>query len=713
MLNSDMTKKFPEQFLCPITLSIMSDPVMDLDGITYERSAIMNWLVDHKVSPITRNPLHYTQLIPNRALRSAIEEYLKSEAEAESKADSKKDESKHSDSKHADLKQEIPVDVSRRKPITIFAVIDHSGSMSDSSGVNAQGENDGYIRLDLVRHTLSTIISSLDDQDRICIIKFSTVAKLFAAPIYLSKTNKKSLIQQLEYLDCEGQTNIWDGMRMAIDMIGDLDLPASENVQIYLLTDGEPNLNPPGDLVKTIQQFLHAKCQGGAMPTINTFGYGYKLDSLMLSNMAEVGNGLFGFIPDGTMVGTVFINALSHSLLDEKSSPLAGNPIVEYVKNKCVWTLNEVLTDVNCDRAELLLKFVDFAQDVLLCIENGSAIGDDIGRNTTQEQKKSAARFVTELLSDSSYSSDPNNGQLEKATTNPDYYSKWGMHYMFSYMSALRNEVCINFKDKAIQLFKSDKFVDEQSRIEMCFVQLPPPTPTAYKYAYTSFQHGAGGRNRPQASANLAAAYYNANGGCVSGDSKIFVYDNNKQIYYIEEIQNIKKDMIVLSHNGPTTVECVVKIRYYGDLYEVEKMKLTAYHPIMIEQQSFFPNQYPKVNKKCDYDGYVFDLVLTKRGLLCCPLTNQKELKLKENDDNISMKDKMFIATFGHLYQENNHFKHDYFATDKVINDLKSYGEYKKGFLQIDDMKYIRSTDTNQVCGMKMDKTVHFMEINY
>jgi len=39
-------------FLCPITHELMTDPVIDPDGNSYERSAIVNWLKENSTSPI-------------------------------------------------------------------------------------------------------------------------------------------------------------------------------------------------------------------------------------------------------------------------------------------------------------------------------------------------------------------------------------------------------------------------------------------------------------------------------------------------------------------------------------------------------------------------------------------------------------------------------------------------------------------------------------
>ena len=64
----------PEAFMCPITSELMADPVSTADGFSYEREAITTWLEEHSTSPLTNEPLKHRELIPNMALRSAIQE---------------------------------------------------------------------------------------------------------------------------------------------------------------------------------------------------------------------------------------------------------------------------------------------------------------------------------------------------------------------------------------------------------------------------------------------------------------------------------------------------------------------------------------------------------------------------------------------------------------------------------------------------------------
>lgn len=72
-----MTTQFPDDFKCPISLEVMSDPVILSSGHTFDRSSIQRWLdAGHRTCPITKLPLpDRPSLIPNHALRSLISNF--------------------------------------------------------------------------------------------------------------------------------------------------------------------------------------------------------------------------------------------------------------------------------------------------------------------------------------------------------------------------------------------------------------------------------------------------------------------------------------------------------------------------------------------------------------------------------------------------------------------------------------------------------------
>ena len=61
---------------------------------------------------------------------------------------------------------------------------------------------------------------------------------------------------------------------------------------------------------------------------IHTFGFGYDIDFNLLMEIAETGSGLFGFIPDCSMIGTIFVNTMSiilSTIVRDCSLSIKGN----------------------------------------------------------------------------------------------------------------------------------------------------------------------------------------------------------------------------------------------------------------------------------------------------------------------------------------------------------------------------------------------------
>ncbi|XP_019071644.2 U-box domain-containing protein 33 isoform X3 [Solanum lycopersicum] len=76
-IDSEEHCDIPSYFICPIFQEIMQDPVVAADGFTYEAEALRGWLDSgHETSPMTNLTLSHKNLVPNHALRSAIQEWL-------------------------------------------------------------------------------------------------------------------------------------------------------------------------------------------------------------------------------------------------------------------------------------------------------------------------------------------------------------------------------------------------------------------------------------------------------------------------------------------------------------------------------------------------------------------------------------------------------------------------------------------------------------
>ncbi|KXZ43687.1 hypothetical protein GPECTOR_83g299 [Gonium pectorale] len=68
--------RLPGSLMCPITQSVMRDPVTTATGHTYERAAIEAWLRSQDVDPMTKERLPHKMLVPAWAVKGSITELL-------------------------------------------------------------------------------------------------------------------------------------------------------------------------------------------------------------------------------------------------------------------------------------------------------------------------------------------------------------------------------------------------------------------------------------------------------------------------------------------------------------------------------------------------------------------------------------------------------------------------------------------------------------
>ena len=82
--DDDISKKnsvnpsiIPSYFFCPLTETIMRDPVITPDGTTFERRAILRWLILRPYNPVTEMPLSHTDLVDDCLVRTSIDKARK------------------------------------------------------------------------------------------------------------------------------------------------------------------------------------------------------------------------------------------------------------------------------------------------------------------------------------------------------------------------------------------------------------------------------------------------------------------------------------------------------------------------------------------------------------------------------------------------------------------------------------------------------------
>ena len=736
----------PPDFYCPITGELLEDPVSESSGHTYERKSILKWLEVKNVSPLTQGPLYPDDLTDNIAMKRSIDSIRD-----KLQSDQLKIESKIMDTKLAPYKEtleEITIDqyyhdeklviaintpgIQKRPPIDIVLCIDVSYSMFEEAtlkGSTNEKLSHGISVLSLTVSAAKTILYSLEDQDNISIVTYSSVAMTIVKNQPCNPENKAMIARELDALKPISNTNMWLGIIESLDILKETS-PIGKNKGILLLTDGIPNVEPPRGHEVMLEKYFKDesfRCM------ISTYGFGYNLDSNLLYNISSISGGDgFSFIPDASILGSVFINGISNLLTtaqcnvtlkidlshgatfkDGTTSLEINIDSLKYGKTKnIVFDVSKVgasghLENPSFSKATLTLPHTEISsghitnditaiQRQLFRIEAIKTINDCINlKNFNDESFKSLINdFHQKIVS---YYSDTNDtyihnilldfsGQVKEAlnmTSNgekEDWFSRWGIHYLRSLQGAYMNEMCNNFKDKGILNFKTPMFNTLCDNISTVFEAIPPPKPDIKK------QNRGYGLAQGTPLSNMSA-YNNSGGGCCIGSSGVLMADNS-----ITEIQNIKKGDFVttcdpnnFNETSVSEVECIVFTKSYGDKellstlnHKMNSLSLTPYHPIMdiVSDTWVFPKDIsPPVIRRCI--GVYTMVVKNRFPIIVHGFT---------------------YATLGH-YIYGDVIGHPFFGTDLVINDLRKINTYEEGFVALEKKDYQR--DQGVVVGIQ------------
>jgi hypothetical protein len=203
----------------------------------------------------------------------------------------------------------------QRVQADVCCVIDISASMRTlatyEDGTTGQQKSDGLSVLDLVKHAVKTVMHILHDGDRLSLVSFNDTAVCILPLTPMTKAGRQKAIAALDSLQPNGRTNIWGGVLAGLESLRPHHEPGRAS-SILLLTDGQPNVKPPKGEVNELKNWTD---EYPAFPfQLNTFGFGYNLDSELLLNLAVEGSGTFAFIPDAVIVGTTFVNSVANVL---------------------------------------------------------------------------------------------------------------------------------------------------------------------------------------------------------------------------------------------------------------------------------------------------------------------------------------------------------------------------------------------------------------
>lgn len=586
---------------------------------------------------------------------------------------------------------------------TVFiTVVDISGSMGNSSVDNTQKTSDAaaFSRADLVRHAVATQIGLLRDEDEMALVLFDNAATIALPRTQMTAGGRAAAKACLPRIRPTGGTAIWAGLQKALTIAESV---TNKNVVIILQTDGEsdPSYNPPRGIPDTFRAWLDA--HPTTKLTLHTVGYGFgdALDMPLLRSLSNIGSGTTNYIPDGSMVGTVFIHLLANLMscqyrgvklhlaaqglcipvgflqagqtrdfiLSVPDTTIEITATADNTTDNATFTLTAATPTVTVAEVAWPLIHARLVTELQTALTNAEAgINYDLGSLISACRAQASNPSIKALLVDLA-DPDTYKGQLGKAFATADAFRRWGRHYVPGVLSGHKNQWPINFKDACSTIYGSANTRRLIDRGDEIFTSLPPPTASCAAAVAAASAYSGGAAYVPVAS--MATLHYSG-GGCFTADCKIMMAD-----IHIKRIIDLKKGDIVWGGHK------VLAVLYTPVQKEVDMvtfpmgLKITSWHPMKLREDGewVFPVDVG-VTEKMFVEAY-YNLVLESGHIV--------ELNGYQ------------VATLGHNFYDNEVIAHPYFGTHAVIDDLKSHPDWESGFVVLNEKDVVRSSENGMI----------------
>jgi hypothetical protein len=395
---------------------------------------------------------------------------------------------------------------------------------------------------------------------------------------------------------------------------------------LFLLTDGLPNVNPPRGHIPMLKAYL-AALDNSHIFNINTFGFGYSLDSPLLLEIAQVGGGGYSFIPDSGIVGTVFVNAVANAYaiyaprvrLDIE---LADGVTLEakggFPVTKTTWGAQIAAGDLQFGQTmDLVLLLSEIPKNITATLNYrpstssedhkvNSTLGDNtdlatikyhaarlefvetiwsIKKSDLESSVKSLEALSNSIITSPVLANHADALALEKDISGEAIlalqsanYNRWGRHYLPSLARSHQRQQCGNFKDPGLQVYGRDSkvFIEERDKLDAAFMALPPPKP--------SVRHNRHGASAAPRQLKSMSAYYSVSGPCFAGDCLVALPEGR-----YARVNELKRGMEVRTLTGTNKIAAVMRTHIPSGealLCSIGDLKVTPWHPVLSEKET-------------------------------------------------------------------------------------------------------------------------------
>ncbi len=191
------------------------------------------------------------------------------------------------------------IEASKRPASNLTFLIDVSGSMQSSD------------KLPLLKQSMATLVSQLDERDRVAIVVYAGSEGVALPPTRLDSEGRATVLKALANLEAGGSTNGGAGINRAYELAMKEKVTGGVN-RVILATDGDFNVGVTGQ--DALVELVKERAQGGVYLTVLGFGTGNLNDSMM-DAITRDGNGNYFYIDSEREGRKVFLEKLSGTLV--------------------------------------------------------------------------------------------------------------------------------------------------------------------------------------------------------------------------------------------------------------------------------------------------------------------------------------------------------------------------------------------------------------
>jgi len=618
-------------------------------------------------------------------------------------------------------------------------LIDNSGSMSGS-------------RINLVKHACKSIIKSSDENIEISIFTFSTKGVRIQQFYQMTEQNKNTFIQDITNIGIDGSTNLLAGLEITMNYIQSTPNPENIDTHLLVFTDGEADNKD----ITQYQRLLEPFYSDNKKPcVIDVFGFGNSLSLDILKQIYTIGSGIFAYISDINMMGTIFgnyfANLVSTSMtnvkvsyeleneangtttiktieignlqstqkksyiLDVSAGFTIGYVSIEYMTDsgKEIERV-ETLTEIAVEEHQIdLIKLRNIVIHTLNMFIQCRMSVHDAKRELNEVYATFVARFLTgsallqyesvkeiqKLLFDIK-SDHIQKGQILKSFDN---MSGWGKYYPISLCQAHQTQTTINFKDQSLQLYSGSVAKTSYSEFNAIFDTIPfvqTSSSSSYSSSYSSSSSSS-------SSYTTSAADYNrCGGGCFDGNMIVSILNEKIEVQNIP-IKDLRRGHTLIDSNGKLkNIQFILKTKYSDQkMFNLNGLVGTNTHPIFVNGNWIKMKDTIGAFEINDYDGeylYTFSVI-----------------NIEENNVNSSSFELNGIpcAAFGHGNTDKDITHPEYnllsstFWGKNILNIFETFDEsglLVNGVLTLEDnYEYVRDEKSGWVVGLKIRNVVY------